>query len=303
MGLTMLPREEYIEQAYFFRTMLERLADGMPAQEVLAQCHEEILSTTRLPMAIQFLAGEIKLNGVMAPAMQRLPHYFTAWQAFVMARAEDDHSRFDISTALVILQREAEYKSKEPTPAGLFVYQFETMSRNRLGYDEGLRCAAGDPIYDETWQKWIKRLRGTVGHVDFGDLLFLSSEYHTHQRRRLGAEESDENGKFPMLFGEREGKIAWANRGKDPLYLFAALQRHLGYPVVPRPARGEQVNRIPALERKIHQLETRIKLLESELRGTLDLSEFYVNPKGQGGGPNPSSDSGAQGGDDNSSRP
>ena len=40
----------------------------------------------------------------------------------------------------------------------------------------------------------------------------------------------------PMLFGEKEGKIAWANRKKDPLYLFAALQRHLGYP----PSRGRR---------------------------------------------------------------
>jgi hypothetical protein len=299
----MLPSEEYIEQAYFFRTMRERLADGMPAQEVLAQCHEEILSTTRLPMAIQFLAGEIKLNGVMAPAMQRLTHYFTPWQTFVIARAEDARARFDVSTGLEILQREAEYKAKDPTPAGLFVYQFESMSRNRLGYDEGLRCAAGDPLYDEAWQKWIKRLRGTVGHVDFGDLVFLSSQYHQQQRRRLGAAEGDENGKFPILFGEKEGKIAWANRGKDPLYLFAALQRQLGYPVVPRPARGEQVNRLPTLERKIHQLEMRIKLLESELKGTLDLSKFYAKPEAPEGGRKASKQPGAEGGDGNSPRP
>ena len=34
------------------------------------------------------------------------------------------------------------------------------------------------------------------------------------------------------LFGEKEGKIAKASRGRDPLYLFAALQRQLGYPEV-----------------------------------------------------------------------
>lgn len=299
----MLPREEYIEQAYFFRTVRERLADGIPAQEILEQCHEEILSTTRLPMAIQFLSGEIKLNGVMAPAMARLTHYFTPWQAFVIARAEAERARFDVSTALVILQREAEYKAKDPTPAGLFCYQFETMSRNRLGYDEGLRCAAGDPLFDEPWQKWITRLRGAVGHVDFGDLLYLSSEFHQQQRRRLGADDAEADGKFPVLFAEKEGKIAWANRGKDPLFLFAALQRQLGYPVVPRPVRGEEVNRIPALERKIHQLELRIKLLESELKGTLDLSEFYVKPERQGDPGAAPRGPGAEGGDGNSLRP
>ena len=42
-----------------------------------------------------------------------------------------------------------------------------------------------------------------------------------------------------MLFGEKEGRIAMANRRKDPLYLFSALQRHLGYPSVPRPIKDE----------------------------------------------------------------
>ena len=36
---------------------------------------------------------------------------------------------------------------------------------------------------------------------------------------------------MPPLFAEKEGKIAKANRGRDPL-LFAALQRQLGYPEV-----------------------------------------------------------------------
>ena len=39
---------------------------------------------------------------------------------------------------------------------------------------------------------------------------------------------------MPPLFGEKEGKIAKASRGRDPLFLFAALQRQLGYPEVPR---------------------------------------------------------------------
>ena len=32
-----LDREEYVEQAYFFRTFRERLADNLPAQDVLAR--------------------------------------------------------------------------------------------------------------------------------------------------------------------------------------------------------------------------------------------------------------------------
>jgi hypothetical protein len=79
-----------------------------------------------------------------------------------------------------------------------------------------------------------------------------------------------------MLFGEREGKIAWANRRKDPLYLFAALQRQLAYPVVPRPKKvDETVNLVPLLLARVDRLEARIKLLEEENKGGLDITKFY----------------------------
>jgi hypothetical protein len=75
-----------------------------------------------------------------------------------------------------------------------------------------------------------------------------------------------------------------ANRRKDPLYLFSALQRHLGYPSVPRP-RPEDTQRylLPALQRHVDRLETRMKLLEEELRGGINLSRFYAE-KGEKGG-------------------
>ena len=50
-----LDREEYIEQAYFFRVYRERLLENVPSQEILQTIQEEILATTRLPMAIDFL--------------------------------------------------------------------------------------------------------------------------------------------------------------------------------------------------------------------------------------------------------
>src|SRR5215207_5982667 len=56
--MPVLDREEYIEQAYFFHAFRERVLDGMPAQEVLARIGEELLSTTRLPMAIWYLTSE-----------------------------------------------------------------------------------------------------------------------------------------------------------------------------------------------------------------------------------------------------
>ena len=61
--------------------------------------------------------------------------------------------------------------------------------------------------------------------------------------------------------------------------MFAALQRHLGYPVVPRvrPVFGPE-KEIPAMQAKIAQLEKRLHLVEPELKGNLDLSQFYVKP-------------------------
>ena len=58
--MPVLEREEYIEQAYFFHTFRERLVDGLPAQEILARIGEELLSTTKLPLAVSFLHAEIK---------------------------------------------------------------------------------------------------------------------------------------------------------------------------------------------------------------------------------------------------
>ena len=72
--MLVLDREEYIEQAYFFHAFRERVLDGMPAQEVLSRIGEELLSTTRLPMAIWFLTSEIKVRGLMGPAMARIGH-------------------------------------------------------------------------------------------------------------------------------------------------------------------------------------------------------------------------------------
>ena len=65
--MPVLDREEYIEQAYFFQAFRERLIDGLPSQDILARVGEELLSTTRLPMAISFLATEIKAVGLMSP--------------------------------------------------------------------------------------------------------------------------------------------------------------------------------------------------------------------------------------------
>jgi len=244
----------------------------------LATVHEEILSTTKLPLAIEFLKGEILHTGRLSTGMARLGHYFTPFQAFVIARAEEDRSKFDQRTAFEMLQHEAQYRANLPTPAGLFVFQFECLSRNKLGYDRGLEAIALDPVYDQQWRDWILRSRLQLGALDFADLMYLSSEEYVTDARRA-TRNPDFQSPNLILFGAKEGRIAKANRGKEPLYMFAALQRQLGYPAVPRlkPLHGVE-RELPALQAKLAQLEKRLHLVESELKGNLDLSQFYVKP-------------------------
>jgi hypothetical protein len=275
----MLPREELIEQAYFFRILGERIRQQMPSQDVLASIKEEVLATTNLPKALDFLASDLRLKGVMAPAMAQLGHYFTPFQTFVIAEGESERGRFDIYTGLEILRREAEFRSGEPTPQAVFLYQFECISRNRLNYDRGLKAVAEDPIFDEPWREWILTVRRQVGLVDIADLIYVRSEYYDMQKARRGR--GGESPEAPLLFGEKEGRIALANRRKDPLLLFSAMSRQLGYPEVPRPKpddnRGEIVMQ---LVRKVERMEQRIKLLEEEQKGGIDIAKFYAPPEG-----------------------
>jgi hypothetical protein len=267
-----LDREEYIEQAYFFRVLRDRLGESLPTQQVLEQIDQEILSTTRLPYAIQFLAAELKHSGLLSSGFARLPHYFTGFQTFVVQGSEEENRRFSIDTGLVVLEREAEYRAGELTPSGLFIYQFEVLCRNRLGYDEGLKAMARDPFYNADWKAFMEMTRQMGGVIEFAELVYVRSELYVMDRRRgdPGYQPS-----LPPLFGEKEGKIAKANRNRDPLFLFAALQRQLGYPEVPRPRpRDDPRLRLEAVEARLRDLENRLKLIEGEIQGKVDLTEL-----------------------------
>ncbi len=280
----MLAREEYIEQSYLFRTLGERMLDGVATQDALKSLGHEILATTKLPLAIDYLVSDLKLTGTLAPAMHQLSHYFTTFQTFVMHEAEDEEGRFDLRTALAILERESCYLAESGTPEGLFFYRFECLSRNRLDYMRGLAATAADDIFDTDWKDWIKMVSRQVGLVDLADLIYIrSKEIARRQERKNAAHVSistKENQHIvtahpAILFGEKEGRIAWANRGKDPLYLFSALQRQLGYPAVPKPKRPQPQNESPMiLARRLDRLELRVKLLEEESKGGIDLSQF-----------------------------
>lgn len=273
-----LDREEYVEQAYLFRALADRMPQQMAVQDLLVSIRDELLATTKLPLAVDFMAGELKLMGVFATAMAKLGHYFTPFQTYIIAEAESERARFDFLIALEILYHEAAYRAVNATPQGVFLYQFEVLCRNRLSYDKGLAAIAGDPIFDAAWRDWIDIVRRQIGLIDLADMVYVRSQYYARTRNDPAVE-----GK-PPLFGEKEGRIAWANRQKDPLFLFSALQRHLGYPPVPRPkAPDESKTVIPNLLRRVDRLEARLRLLEEEQKGGIDLSKFMgpqIDPSG-----------------------
>ncbi|MDR0703570.1 MAG: hypothetical protein LBF88_01130 [Planctomycetaceae bacterium] len=265
----LLPFEEYIEQTFFFEAFHTRLEDGFSTQEFLTSIRNELLATTQLPLAIDFLLTDMKHTGVLSAAMQRIEHYFTPFQAFVIAESEREAGRFDFRIALEILAREAKYRSENPSVQGLFFYQFETLCRNRLGYDRGLEVMIRDDIYNDDWKTWLNILRRQVGLADLADMIFYRSEFY---------KQKNEESEIVTLFGEREGRIAFATRKRDTRYLFSALSRHLGYPEVPRQKRAaEEENLIPVLQRRIEHLENKLQLIEEELRGGINLNRYFVH--------------------------
>ncbi|OYP37035.1 hypothetical protein [Rhodopirellula sp. MGV] len=273
----MLDRDEYVEQAHLFELLYEQAGTRSPIQDLLEQLRHEVLATTRLPMAMEYLLTEVRHSGLLGPAMHQLSHYFTPFQTFLIDQSELDTGRFLMHTAFKVMQSEVEYRVKGASQAGLFFYQFEVLCRNRLSYDLGLTAMSGDPLYDDTWSQWILKLRAEVGLIDFADLVFLASEDY---RNRLKAAKKAEEAPVTILFGEKEGRIAFANRRKDPLYLFSALQRHLGYPQVPRPKPLDENNElIPQMARRLERLEARIQLMEEERRQSLDITKFYEQNK------------------------
>ena len=270
-----LPREEYVEQAYLFEILWERLGHDITLQDLLLHCRYEVLATTKLPYAIDFLYTELKHSGLLASGMRRLLHYFSPYQAFLVDQAEKDTGRFDFRTAVRVLQFEAQYKASERLdPQGLFFYQFESLCRNRLNYDAGLTAMAKDPFYNQDWREWLLIVRAQIGLVDLADLIYgRSQDFVAYRKRHLG---EDAEAEYPILFGLREGKIAMANRRKELLFLFAAMQRHLGYPTVPKKELFDNtLELIPQMQRRMERLEARVKLMEEEQRQGIDITKFY----------------------------
>lgn len=275
-----LPREEYVEQAYLFRALAERLDASVPIQDLLAQTREELLATTKAPLAVDVMLTELKHNGLMGEAMRRLKHYFAPFQAFILTQAENHRGRFDVLTAIEILRHEAIYRSESPSQQGLFFYQFEVLCRNRLPYDGGLLAMADDPTYGADWRKFLSTIRRQLGMFDLADMIYVRSEHYIQRQTQMG--KALPGADYPPLFGDKEGRIALANRRKDPLFLFAAMQRHLAYPAVPRRKKfDDSQEQMGLIVRKLERIEARLKILDEEQRGGIDLQKFYQSNMGR----------------------
>lgn len=277
LRMPVLEKEEYIEQAHMFRALANRVHGHEPAQELLKSVREEILSTTKLPLAIDYLLAELNHVGAMAAAMQRMSHYFTPFQTFLIENAESEKSRFDMNRAFLILEAESLFRTSVQGLSAMFFFQFEVLCRNRLSYDKGLAAMAGDPIYDEVWQRWLGTIRHKIGLVELADLVYVHSDYYVIRSQQDGG---DPRPPVPILFSEKEGRIALANRRKEPLFFFSALQRQLNYPSVPKPKpKDPQEELLPKLAKLVEKLEVRVKLLEDEQREKgIDLGQFFKNP-------------------------
>ena len=114
---------------------------------------------------------------------------------------------------LEILERLAKYCAESATPAGVFLYQFETISRNRLRYDPGLAATCVDPIFDDAWREWLQMVRNQVGIVDLADLVYLRSAYHVQRREARGL--GDDSPTPVVLLGEkrRENRVGEPSQG------------------------------------------------------------------------------------------
>jgi hypothetical protein len=129
-----------------------------------------------------------------------------------------------------------------------------------------------DQTYDEDWRQYIGFVRSQVGLMDFSELIYIRSEFAVSEKRKSDPDYAPSR---RPLFGEKEGRIAAANRGRDPNYLFAALQRQLGFPKVPRPPRqSDQSREMEDLKRRMKALESKLQIIEGEVYDRTDPKLF-----------------------------
>ena len=191
-------------------------------------------------------------------------------------------SRFSMEQALLILEREAKYKSENPARRPVH-FPVRVSVAKPAGLHPGTGAAmSADPLYTEDWRDYILMLQTRLGDVDFAK---PHPSYYAHfvkERRKTNPEFEP---KYPTLFGEREGKIARANRGRDPVICWhwtASLaiprSRDSAAPTSSKPAFSCSSRRSPSSR-------TASRPAESELNQDVDLSQVIVKPEDTAGVP------------------
>ena len=101
-----LSTEEYIEQAHLFESLAKQVLLDVelqqPLQTLLQWLKQEVLATTKLPLAIDYMIAEIKHVGTIGTAFVKLSHYFSSFQTYLINEAESERGRFDIWQAFRI---------------------------------------------------------------------------------------------------------------------------------------------------------------------------------------------------------
>ena len=215
--------------------------------------------------------------------MVRISHYFTPFQAHVISQAESDMSRFAMDQALLVLEREAKFKAEGPSLTALFVFQFEALSRNRLGYTRGLAAMAADPLYPDVWSDYILTLGARLGDVDFADLIFVRSEQFVAERRRHQ----------PRLTSPSSPRFSARRRARSLAPIAAAIRCTYSPPFTASLAtRGSTASapdeleaRVALLEQRIVMLENRMKFAENDIQHDVDLAQVLVKPEDTAGIP------------------
>ena len=263
----MLSREEYVEQAYFFQTLRERMQQDMATQDLLDAIGQEILATTMLPLAVQFMADELRLTGGFATAMARLPHYFTPFQSYVVREAEKADGRFDFRIALEVLQREVDI-----APGRLAAGHLSLPVRGALPQPARLRSGARGRGRRSDLRRRLAGVDpdgpppGRVGGFRRHDLRPQRAVSQAAQEGR----EAD-----PLRREGRPDRAGQPAQGSLVSVLRPAAPPGLSHRAASRPE-DTQRYALPALERRLDRLETRLRLLEEDMRGGINLPRFYV---------------------------
>jgi len=127
----MLDREEYIEQAYFFRALRERIEESMPMQQSRTDPRRDPVDH-RLPMAFANSSRPSEAHGLLIFRIRAVAALLTSFQSFVCGRTETRNfasaSRWPAHPWSV---RRSTYPAS-PTQPG-FSSTVRDISRNRLG--------------------------------------------------------------------------------------------------------------------------------------------------------------------------